>query len=347
MSDKLFKEGGPLKIKDIGNDQYSMNISLPTDEDGRMARECPNEECSPAYFKVKPGTGITEKQEFIYCPYCRHSDDPNNFTTKEQHRYAHDLVTREVGNSVEEMLKKSLGLGSSGKKKIGGGLLSIEMSLKSSPKPSVRRPFEEEVRRDVICPHCGLDQSVYGLATWCADCGENIFLSHIEAEFKVVKLMLSDIERRRSELGRRVAAKDLENCLEDIVSIFESVLRAFSNKYQLHTGKTQDEIDQFNRKNGNAFQNPNRASDVFINAFSINIFSEISSDDLANLIKIFEKRHPITHNLGVADKKYIEKAISGEAEGKEVLVSEQEIEKAISVSLVVFNSIQKQLHLLH
>lgn len=74
------------------------------------------------------------------------------------------------------------------------------MSLKPGHKPTVRRPFEEEVRRDVACPHCGLDQSVYGLATWCTDCGDDIFLTHVAAELSVVYLMLGDIERRREYL---------------------------------------------------------------------------------------------------------------------------------------------------
>lgn len=92
MSNSIFKEGGPHKIKRIGVDKYQMNFSLPTDSDGRLARECPSGNCSPGYFKVKPGTGITEGHETAFCPYCRFSSEPNDFATKEQVRYAKDLV---------------------------------------------------------------------------------------------------------------------------------------------------------------------------------------------------------------------------------------------------------------
>ena len=172
MSEKLFREGGPHRIKRTGSDEYAMNVTLPKDTDGRIARECPDETCSPGYFKVKLGTGITEGQEVAYCPYCRVKNAPNDFTTQEQMRYAKDLVLKEAHDGVDRMLKETLGLGSSGKKTIGAGFLSIEMSYKPGQRPHVRRPFEEDVRRDVVCPHCGLDHSVYGLATWCADCGE-------------------------------------------------------------------------------------------------------------------------------------------------------------------------------
>lgn len=93
---KLFQPGGDLGVQDLGGDRYRMNISVPRDLDGRMARECPDADCSPGYFKVKPGTGITGRQLQAYCPYCRHAAEPNDFATEEQQRYAKDLVMREV-----------------------------------------------------------------------------------------------------------------------------------------------------------------------------------------------------------------------------------------------------------
>ena len=74
------------------------------------------------------------------------------------------------------MLKRSLGLGPGGRKSIGSGPISLTLSLKQSPLPPVRKPFEEELRRDVICPECNLAQAVFGLAVTCAGCGEDIFL---------------------------------------------------------------------------------------------------------------------------------------------------------------------------
>ena len=99
MTHKLFQSGGPLGVRDLGNDQYQMHITIPNDPDGRLARECPNSECSPAYFKVKPGTGISGGQTLAYCPYCRHGAKPNEFATREQVRYA-DLRAAAVRQSI-------------------------------------------------------------------------------------------------------------------------------------------------------------------------------------------------------------------------------------------------------
>lgn len=343
MSDELFREGGPLNIKKNGSDQYIMTIPLPPNDDGRMARECLNEKCSPGYFKVKGGTGITEGQEVAFCPYCRSQAEPGDFLTEEQLRYAQDLALSEAHEGIENTIKRALGLGPSGKKRIGGGFLSIEMSLKPGPKPIVRRPFEEEVRRDVVCPFCGLDQSVYGLATWCADCGKDIFLTHVEAELAVIRSMLQDVDRRREQLGIRVAAKDLENCLEDTVSIFEAVLKAIARRYKCHNGASGEEADKFLGRVRNGFQSISRSREIFSDEVGVPLFDKMSIGEIEFLSRAFEKRHPITHNLGVIDKKYIQKARSAEEEGKEILISEEEINQVLGLTMQAFVSLHRRM----
>lgn len=57
-----------------------------------------------------------------------------------------------------------------------------------------------------------------------------------------------------------------------------------------------------------------------------------------NVLKlIFEKRNPITHNLGIVDRKYLEKVASGELEGRDVRVSVEEVSQAIELCLKVLN----------
>ncbi len=140
MSRKVFQPGGPLNMEDLGGDQFRASITLPRGEDGRMTRTCPDENCSPGTFKVKPGTGITDGQALAYCPYCRHAEAPEQFASKEQQRYAKDMVLREAQRGVHHMIRDAFGFGASGKKKLGGGLISMEISLKSATLPYVRPP---------------------------------------------------------------------------------------------------------------------------------------------------------------------------------------------------------------
>ncbi len=345
MSDELFREGGPHDIKRTGPHEYSFNISIPPDADGLAGRECPDDSCSPGYFKIKSGTGITEGYTQAYCPYCRYKDGPSSFRTKEQIRYGKDILRSEAEKGISRMFEKALDLGPSRKERFGGGFISMEMSYKPGRPRSVRLPYEEELRRDVTCPHCGLAHAVYGIATWCADCGDDIFMTHVEQEFIVVRRMLGDIDRRKKELGPRVAAKDVENCLEDTVSIFEAVLRTMTRRYLKFQEKPGIELEEIMKKIGNKFQNMNLAAEVCKKELKVELFDGFDKKDIETLGNTFEKRHPITHNLGMVDRKYLEKARSGEPEGRDVRVGEEEVSRAIDFSIKVLAGFHSRLFL--
>ncbi len=322
-----------------------MSVPIPKDADGRIARACPNDDCSPGYFKIKPGTGLTGQTE-AFCPYCRESAKPNGFTTKEQQRYAKDHLVREATDGVNRMFKEALGLGHSNRRTLGsGGLISMEISYKPGTPRPVRRPMEDQVRRDVICPHCTLEHSVYGLATWCADCGVDIFLTHVDAELAVVAAMLADVERRRSLLGERVAAKDLENCLEDIVSIFEAVMKIMVRRVMQKRGVASDEIETALRKAGNCFQGIGRTVEFLRTQLDLPDLPGVTAEEREALRDIFEKRHPITHNLGVVDRKYLDNAAGAVQEGREVSVTPKEISLAMTISKTAFQAMVANLSL--
>ena len=333
MSNKIFKEGGPHKVKKVGPDQYEMSISMPPDEDGRVARKCPDDSCSPGYFKVKPGTGITENQAEVFCPYCKCADEPSSFITKEQVRYATDMMMKEATKGVSKAIENGLDLGPSRKKKYGDKFFSMETEYKPGRLPHVYHPFEEILKRDVVCPHCGLDHSVYGLATWCSDCGRDIFMTHVETEFNVIRAMLKDSNRREKELGTRVAQKDIENALEDTVSVFETTLRTQVRRILAEKGISKEEIEEiFKKKIRNNFQNVSIAPKITKEIIGIRVFEGTDEKDIDLLNEIFLKRHPITHNLGIVDRKYLEKVQSGELEGRDVRVTEEEVEQAIKIA---------------
>ncbi len=334
MSDSIFREGGPHNIKRTGLNNFTMDIKIPPDEDGYVGKECPHNDCSPAYFKVKLGTGITEKQEKIFCPYCRHAAAPDEFHTDAQKDYAKNILMQEVEQGAARMIRDAFGLDSSGKRKLGGGFLSIEMSLERPKARSIGRPIEEELRRDVLCPHCGLEHAVFGLATWCSDCGKDIFMVHVAEEFRVIQKILGDVDTRKAKLGARVAARDVENALEDTVSIFEAVSKIITRSYLRSQQKDPQEIEEvFNKQIRNSYQNISTAIEAFRKYTGAELFDGFSDQEVQMLKSLFEKRHPITHNLGVVDRKYLGKAMSGDLEGREVRVLVSEVMEAIDLCL--------------
>lgn len=331
VGNDLLREGGPYRVRKVGGDQYSLSIPIPTDTAGLTARECPDDACSPGYFKVRIGTGLTA-QEIAYCPYCRRAAEPSDFMTEAQAEYTQQIVAREALAGASRMFRDALGLGPSGKKKIGGGLLSIELSMKSTRLPPVGRLIEEELRRDVRCGACTLEHAVYGLAVWCPDCGGDIFLTHLKAELDVLRKVLAAVDTRRETLGQRVAARDIENTLEDLVSVCEATLKFVVRRHLWSTGRTQNDVATiFDRQIRNGFQNLERARQLFNEHTAAVLGRSLAEAALASLTSTFEKRHPIAHNLGVIDRKYLTRVQSGEVEGSEVRVTAHEVGDAIDV----------------
>ena len=344
MTESLFREGGPFDIRRIRPDEHSLSIPIPAGDCGRIARACPSATCSPGYFRVKPGTGLLEGVEQSYCPYCRYATSPEEFATEEQIRYAKDVAMREAEKGVDQLVKDTFGLNSSGKKKHDGGLVSLEWSYKPGPRNPISRPVEEELQRALVCPDCGLDHAVYGMAIWCPDCGNDIFMTHVSAEFAVVLTILSDVERRHKELGSRVAAKDLENCLEDTVSIFEAAAKAIVMWSLRSSGKPEQDVQEFLRRTvKNSFQSVDRTTFLLQEQFQLDLSQRLGQESLQLLREAFEKRHPITHNLGVIDRKYLEKALTEDTEGREVRVNEEEVRRAVETSGEVLEILHDQL----
>jgi hypothetical protein len=338
---ELFRTGGPHNIRRTGPDRFELSVSIPKDSDGRTARECPRSGCSPGYFKVKCGTGVQHQTE-AFCPYCRAVGKPSDFTTKEQVQYAKDIAAAQAHEGVQRMLKESLDLDSQGRRQLVGGLLNVSIEMKPSSAPQVRRPWESILKRDVVCPRCTLNHSVYGLAVWCADCGEDIFSTHVRGEINVIRAMLADVDRRRELLGERVAAKDIENALEDLVSVFEATLKIELRRFFLSQEVLETDVDANMRRIGSRMQSVSNAVGIVAeHCNGLPLFADATVLNALSLV--FEKRHPITHNLGVVDRKYLERARSGGAEGKEVRVSKQEIEEAAEICFKVLEDFHLRL----
>lgn len=344
MTHDLFRHGGPHSIRKTGPDKYSMQVKLPIDAVGMTARECTNASCSPGSFKIKCGTGLTGEQPEAFRPYCRAAADPVDFATGEQLRYAQDIAMSEAQDGIERMLKGALGLGPTGKKQLGSGLVSMEMSYKPGHRSPVRRPWEQQLRRDVTCPKCTLEHAVYGLAVWCPDCGEDIFVTHVETESQVFRAMLNDVKRRDTELGPRVAARDIENGLEDVVSIMEAALKAMARRRLLVDGNSAADVDAtMAKKVRNRFQSYDGAVETLSQLFSLDITVVLDPAGTDRFKHTLEKRHPITHNLGIVDRKYLDRVRTDEAEGRDVSLDENEVIAALDTVLMIVQGVHARL----
>ena len=92
-------------------------------------------------------------------------------------------------------------------------------------------------------------------------------------------------------------------------------------------GDSTEQIASTFKKLGNAFQNIERSKKELVSIFGYDPFDSAISERLK---LAFEKRHPITHNLGVIDRKYMERAQAAEKEGREIRLTAIEITDTLS-----------------
>jgi hypothetical protein len=147
-------------------------------------------------------------------------------------------------------------------------------------------------------------------------------------------------------VGARVAARDIENGLEDVVSVFEATLASLLRRGLAGRGTTSDEITTlFDKKVRNALQNVDRACEPYREQLAVGLARNLSREDLQFLRTTFENRHPITHNLGLVDRKYLRKAQSEELEGREVRVTTADVGRAIDLTIKVVGDAHRDLFL--
>ena len=141
------------------------NIPIKPDKDGYLGRECPIKVCK-GYFKITPGTGLKGRVP-CHCPYCGHSAQMRDFTTKAQIEYAKSVVIRQVTDAIHEDLKDM----EFDHPPRGAFGIGISMKVTRDGPHPIRHYREKELETEVVCDKCTLRFAIYGVFGWCPDCG--------------------------------------------------------------------------------------------------------------------------------------------------------------------------------
>jgi len=289
-------------LENLGN---RFTVPIDTDEDGYVGRECPVEKCL-GYFKITPGTGITEPAP-CHCPYCGHSGDSNTFFTQEQIEYAQSVVMRQVMNAVHKDLKS---LEFEHKPQ---GLFGIGFSMKvkeSAPLP-IRYYREKQLETEVLCDNCSLRYAIYGVFGWCPDCGIHNSLQILtkNLELATKELMLAE------SADKHLADYLVGDALENVVSAFDGFGREVCSQKGV----------------GIRFQNIAAARKRVKETFGFD-FADVLSDEWDSVCRAFQKRHLLAHKMGVIDEEYVQKANDpGAVVGRKIQVSRDEVHSAIRI----------------
>ena len=273
----------------LGN---SMSISIPADEDGFTGRECPQTDCE-GYFKIEFGTGLKGENLPCHCPYCNHTAGQDRFFTKAQIKYAESIAIQKMTDAIYKDLKK---LEFNHKPK---GAFGIGISMEVSPfrRIPIHKYIEEELETEIVCNNCTLRYAVYGVFAFCPDCGQHNSFQILEKNLELVEKLLS--------LAARAGDKDvsrmlIENALEDCVSAFDGFGREICRVYAEKAINSKRAEKVF-------FQDLQGAQKNLSTLFDIDLSDGITAQEWEEVIRGFQKRHLLSHKMGVIDEDYIRK----------------------------------------
>jgi len=302
-------------VRHLRNLGSRFSIPLPTDEEGYLGRECPNEDCK-GYFKIVPGTGL-KGVTACHCPYCGHTADQSDFATPDQVEYAKSVAIRKITDAVVKDLK-SLEFDI---KPRGGFGIGVSMKVKPGRPHPIHWYRERALETHIECSNCTLRYAVFGVFAFCPDCRQHNSLQILGKNLEVVVKMLDMASSVDRELGERL----VENALEDCVSAFDGFAREIC-RVNAQASSDPDEALRV------SFQNLVGARQKVSTFFKLDLAVGLTDHEWKTATRAFQKRHLLAHKMGVADKEYVRK--SGDADavvGRKIKIDANEVRQLAQI----------------
>ena len=203
------------------------------------------------------------------------------------------------------------------------GSFGIGMSLKvkrDRPTP-IHYYRENRLETEVICGNCTLRYSVYGVFAFCPDCRQHNSLHILDRNLEVIGKMVDLASSADKELGEKLT----ENSLEDCISSFDGFGRELCRLYAKKAAKPA--LAEKVR-----FQNLDGAKQTLIALFSLDLAAGLTAEEWKAAIRGFQKRHLLSHKMGVVDEEYIRKSDDLRAVvGRKVGVSADEVREIVLI----------------
>lgn len=320
---------------------HKVRLQLPRSESGKVLCCCPRADCRPGEFflgsapmereiseldsnrvRRRPGTpGMT-------CPYCGEDGPDNEFRHPSDQRYVKKRIDWERRKFCDEVWDDILAPVHNALKKMASGSRGmITVTRKTTrhglpPKPQA--PRRSDLLRNVACGLCRREYGVYALALFCPDCGGPNLSTHFAREADLIR---DEIARAAVALEAERTSRRIANAQEDVVSALEAYLKAV----YILVARRREQVGapQKTAKIGNAFQNVDKGRKLF-EPFGVDPFGCLDEEGLAFLTRMLLKRHAVTHNLGIADEKYVAQSGDG-ASGKPVALARGDVERLVDL----------------
>lgn len=301
-------------------DDFSMEVSIPTDEDGYLDRECPNIICK-AEFKVQLDDWKDKvRDEEVFCPVCGHCATSDEWFTEFQQKHLKSAFLAEFQPILDNEMKRMARDFNRGMPK--GSLISMSMSYKPS-RPVAVVPIEaaELMRQRYVCESCHCQYAAIGAAFFCPACGHNSAITALKETLLTIRNLPEVRKVLESGLDRDAMTNTYRIVLEENVCKLVAAFQRFSESaFEM----LPNACDFKPRRN--IFQNLPQSSDLWEKAIGVRYESMLTPNEWEELQCYFQQRHVLAHKDGLVDGEYLKKTCNRQYQaGQRLVVKESEV----------------------
>jgi uncharacterized protein YbaR (Trm112 family) len=278
-------------------------VSLPLDGKGYLDRWCPAKVCAASFRVLFEDWRNLVRDEVVYCPICRHEANSTEWNTEEQIQYIKKVglnyATRAIGNALSQDAQ------SFNRQQPKKGFVQMTMSFKPGTH-IVIVPIEaaEAMEQSFMCESCGCRYASVGAAFFCPACGYNSAITTFDNSVETVLKTIYSVEEIRAVVRKSFDADTAEDSARQIIeSSFCKLVSSFE-RFTEATFALLPNAAQFNLRK-NVFQNLGESSKLWYQATSKGYEDMLTTSELADLNRLFQQRHLLTHEEGMVDKEYI------------------------------------------
>lgn len=318
MFDELMRELRRLESSGIP-------VSLPTDEDGYLDRECPSAECL-SQFKVHVDDWRDKvRDDEVFCPCCRHTADAKKWFTTDQVEQMGSTARAHVKQRIGGAMRRDAQRWNHSQPR--NSLIRVTMKVNDCPTQILLpRTAADPMRLKITCPECTCRYAVIGAAFFCPACGHNAADLMFSQTLNALRNSLEAIAAVRAAIPDRDTAETtarllVENALQNAVTTFHRYAEVLYTRYPARP-----------RARRNAFQSITEGSELWHGATGKRYGDYLDGRELASLIRLFQQRHLLAHTQGLVDEDYIKR--SGDTsyrEGQRLVVREVSVQECLGL----------------
>jgi uncharacterized Zn finger protein (UPF0148 family) len=282
----------------------SIPISQPLDAEGFFDRRCPWDECRFEFKVLFEDWKAKVPDDLAYCPFCGHSDSPQEFNTPAQQEYIREVGIGHLRQKIGEATRidaRSFNAHS----RPSGGLIKISMRMEATSLPvTVALPPEalEVMTFRVTCETCGCRFVVVGSAFFCPACGFNSAEHTFNQSLATARASIQAASSVRTAINDRDSAAQVSRVL------IESTLTSLVMAFQRYAEVLYARMPSAAHPRRNAFQGLDEGSRLWADAAGRSFEVIVGNSTIDRMRRVFQQRHLLAHREGVVDQDYIERS---------------------------------------